>query len=142
MAKINEMAILYSKYCSGSHPVARMITVYIEESSSGTGLNAAKPIKAFHKSIEDRAAAAKRFIEELDFKCEVVLDTMKNEAVNNYEVILERILIVQHGAIVHEGGKGPLVYYDIDGVLAWLAERDTREKVEAVQETEEKECKS
>jgi len=146
MAKLGEMAILYNNYCSGSHPMARMLTIYIEESSDGKGINQGKdkPIKDFHKTIEDRAYAANKFVEECNFKCEVVLDEMTNNALKIYEAHPERICIVQHGAVVHIGGKeGSLVYYDIDSVIEWLKERDVRPKEPAPeQEGEEAACKS
>jgi len=128
MAKLGEMATLYNNYCSGNQPVAKMLTIYIEESSDGKGINKEKPIKDFHKTIEDRAYAAKRFIEECNFKCEVVLDVISNDALKRYDAHPERICIVQHERIVHIGGKGPLIYYDIDDIIAWCAERDTRVK--------------
>ena len=31
MAKLGEMAVLYNNYCSGRQPVAKMLTIYIEE---------------------------------------------------------------------------------------------------------------
>jgi hypothetical protein len=34
----------------------------------------------------------------------------------------------QRGRIVHAGGAGPFVYYDIEGVIEWMKERDHREK--------------
>lgn len=71
---------------------------------------------------------------------------MNNNALKNYDAHPERICIVQHGRVVHIGGKGPLIYYDIDNVIAWCAERDTRTPVEKTpveeQEEEEAACKS
>lgn len=112
--------------------------------SDGKGINKEKPIKDFHKTIEDRAYAAKRFIEECNFKCEVVLDVMSNDALRKYDAHPERIVIVQHERIVHLGGKGPLIFYDIDDIIAWCAARDTRVKLPPSMEQEEEEatCKS
>lgn len=114
--------------------------------SDGKGINKEKPIKDFHKTIEDRAYAAKRFIEECNFKSEVVLDVMSNHALKQYDAHPERICIVQHGRIVHMGGKGPLIFYDIDDVIAWCAAKDTRVKDHSSpaveQEEEEAACKS
>jgi len=147
MAKMSNMVMLYNNYCSGSHPMARMLTIYIEESSDGKGINEGKekPIKDFHKTIEDRAFAANKFVNDLDFKCEVVLDDIDNNALKSYDAHPERICIIQHGAVVHIGGKpGSLVYYDIDDIIAWLAARDTRPKVAdgKEQEGEEVACKT
>eukprot|EP01034_Spumella_vulgaris_P022839 gene22839-29013_t len=106
-----------------------MLTIYIEEASDGKGvLNSSKPIGDFHRSLADRVSAANRFVDEKDFKCEVVCDTMKNEVQERYNSHPERICIIQHGRIVHAGGAGPFVLYDIEGVIEWLKERDHREK--------------
>ena len=64
--------------------------------------------------------AANRFIAEVKFKGEVICDSMKNEALDRYNAHPERICIVQNGLLVHTGGKGPLVFYDIEGVIDWL----------------------
>eukprot|EP01032_Pedospumella_encystans_P020847 gene20847-23674_t len=113
------MALIQEKYCSGTKPLAKFLTVYIEESSTGKGLQV-KPIADYHKSIEDRLEAANRFVKEQNFQGEVVCDTMRNEAMTRYNAHPERICIVLDGVLVHTGGKGPLVFYDIDGVIDWL----------------------
>ena len=64
--------------------------------------------------------AANRFVKEVKFPGEVICDSMKNEALDRYNAHPERICIVQNGLLVHTGGKGPLVFYDIDGVIDWL----------------------
>jgi len=83
-------------------------------------MNAYKPIADYHKSMADRLAAANKFVREVGFKTEVVCDTMRNEAMTRFNAHPERICIVQDGLLVHVGGKGPLVYYDIEGVIDWL----------------------
>jgi hypothetical protein len=115
MAKLSEMSYLYKTFCSGPNPLAKFLTIYIEESSTGKGINAAKPIGDHHKTIEDRLYAANRFVKELNFPGEVVCDTMSNEILKRYDAHPERICIIQQGRLVHIGGKGPLVFYDIDG---------------------------
>ncbi len=59
-------------------------------------------------------------MKEQNFQGEVVCDTMSNEAMTRYNAHPERICIVLDGVLVHTGGKGPLVFYDIDGVIDWL----------------------
>lgn len=59
-------------------------------------------------------------MKEQNFQGEVVCDTMRNEAMTRYNAHPERICIVLDGVLVHTGGKGPLVFYDIDGVIDWL----------------------
>lgn len=113
------MALIQEKYCSGAKPLAKFLTVYIEESSTGKGLQV-KPIADYHKSMEDRLEAANRFVKEQNFQGEVVCDTMRNEAMIRYNAHPERICIVLDGVLVHTGGSGPLVFYDIDGVIDWL----------------------
>jgi hypothetical protein len=73
-----------------------------------------------NKTIEDRLNAANRFVKEVPFHGEVVCDSMANEVLTRYNAHPERICIVQNGTLVHVGGKGPLVFYDIEGVIAWL----------------------
>ncbi len=70
--------------------------------------------------MEDRLHAANRFVTEVQFKGEVVCDTMRNEVLTRYNAHPERICIVQNGLLVHVGGAGPLVFYDIEGVIDWL----------------------
>jgi hypothetical protein len=45
---------------------------------------------------------------------------MFNDVLLRYNSHPERICIINNGIVVHEGGKGPLVFYDIEGVIAWL----------------------
>lgn len=133
-----------------------MLLFTTHTASSGQGMNAYKPISDYHKSMEDRLAAANKFVKEVDFKTEVVCDTMRNEAMTRFNAHPERICIVQNGLLVHVGGSGPLVYYDIEGVIDWLDATfglekgwtpvtapsvDHEEVAEAAQE-EEEECQA
>lgn len=70
--------------------------------------------------MDDRLNAANRFVKEVPFPGEVLCDSMANEVLKRYNAHPERICIVQNGILVHVGGKGPLVYYDIEGVIVWL----------------------
>ncbi len=109
-------------------------------------LNSSKPIAHFHRSAADRVAAANLFVKEVNFFGEVVCDTMANDVFERYDSHPERICIIVNGRVVHEGGKGPMVYYDIESVITWLKERDVRAEApsslssEKDQETEEAEC--
>lgn len=124
MEKLDEIHEIYRDYCSGSQPLARFLMIYIEESSDGKGsLNSAKPISDFHYNLSDRLAAANRFVEETGWTAgEVVCDTMKNEALYYYDAHPERIIIIQDGIVVHDGGKGPvaMVHYDLEGIFSLL----------------------
>ena len=126
MAKLGAMASLYTKYCSGKDKVAHFVTIYIQESNQATSLGGlmdnAKPIASYHRTIDDRAAAANKMVADLNFPGDVVCDCMENDVMDKYTAHPERILIVLNGRIVHIGGKGPLVYYDIDDIGKWLGE--------------------
>jgi hypothetical protein len=115
---------------------------YVASASDGCGLNSAKPIKNHHKTISDRVAAANCMIKDLNFVGEVICDSMANEVLSHYHAHPERILIIQDGRIVHIGGAGPLVFYDIDDVMKWLSVRDFRPKVsgDVAENSTEPEC--
>lgn len=135
MAKLDEMHKIYDMYCSGSNAIARLVTIYIEESCAGKGLNSAKPIGDHHRTIEDRITAANRFVKETGWYAgEVVIDTMANEILDRYDAHPERVVIILKGRVVHDGGNGPvlMVHYDIDDVLKWLKKCDARAPADGV----------
>lgn len=68
-------------------------------------------------------AAANRFVNEMKFEGEVLCDSMANDVLLRYNSHPERICICLNGNLVHIGGKGPLVFYDIEGVISWLDNR-------------------
>jgi hypothetical protein len=104
-----------------------ILSVFPFTASSGDGpLTNSKPIAHFHRSMADRIAAAKRFIEDCQFCGEVVCDTMANEVVHRYDAHPERILVIEKGMVVHKGGKGPIIFYDIEDIIEWLRQRDHR----------------
>jgi hypothetical protein len=79
-------------------------------------------------------------IKELAFPGEVLCDTMSNEVMNRYDAHPERLCIVQDGVVVHYGGNPyKLVRSDIDSIIGWLAERDTRKAVDENASKEEPE---
>jgi hypothetical protein len=124
MNELNSIHEIYHRYCSASSqapPFARMLTIYIQESSDGSAaFNTTKPVKGFHKTIHDRVNAATKFIKETEWTAgEIVCDSMTNEALERYEAHPERLLIVQNGRIVHDGGKGPIIMlrYDPQGKI-------------------------
>jgi len=138
LAKLSEMAKIHKDYCSGPNPLARLLTIYIQEASDGKGtLNATKPVKNFHRSMADRITAANRFIEECKFSSEVICDSMADQVLERYESHPERIVIVEKGLIVHEGGPMGVVRYDLDSVAEWLRTRDTRAKDTSLMQEDE-----
>jgi hypothetical protein len=103
-------------------------------------LNSDKPIAGHHKTLSDRVTAANRLIKELAFPGEVLCDTMSNEVMNRYDAHPERLCIVQDGVVVHYGGNPyKLVRSDIESIIGWLAERDTRNAVDENASKEEPE---
>ncbi len=87
-------------------------------------------------------------IKEKNFLGEVVVDTMDNEVLDRYDCHPERICIIHDGRIVHDGGNNKFAAYDIEDVIRWLYQRDTREKkqtavvpeTDALDAGEEQEC--
>lgn len=123
MLKLGDMDII-NNMCSEKDPVARFLTIYQQESSNGYHINSFKPVRSFHKTISDRIAAAKKFITELDFRGEVVCDSIANEVMNRYESYPERILILHQGIVAHISKPDPYgKAADIQGVMSWLRER-------------------
>lgn len=59
----------------------------------------------------------------MKFEGEVLCDSMANDVLLRYNSHPERICICLNGNLVHIGGKGPLVFYDIEGVISWLDNR-------------------
>ncbi len=70
------------------------IYIYAYIASDGCGLNKHKPVGSYHKSIDDRIAAASRMISEKAFPGEVICDCIENEALLRYDAHPERIFII------------------------------------------------
>lgn len=75
-----------------------------------------------HRSLDERIKAAKAFVKDHNFPCELVCDAIDNPVYNYYDCWPERLYIIQDGVIVYKGGKGPFDY-KLAEVKAWLAER-------------------
>jgi hypothetical protein len=143
MAKMSQMQLILAKFCHGDKPVARLLTIYIEEGTppppnkydiikplilgcvavSGGGLNSEKRIASHHSKLSDRLAAATKFKDEVSFEGELVCESMTNASMSLYRSHPERICVLIDGVCVHLGGRGDPLYYDIDGVIDWLAQR-------------------
>ncbi len=112
--------------------------------NGGKIVNSGKPILSHHRSLSERVAAANRFVKECDFQGEVVCDSMANEVMERFDAHPERLLIIEKGVVVHKGGKGPLLFYDIEGIIDWMRQRDHRSPSEIPalpgEETEEGGC--
>ncbi|ESP05162.1 hypothetical protein LOTGIDRAFT_227840 [Lottia gigantea] len=71
-----------------------------------------------HTKLNDRVLAAKSLL-KAGVSSAVVLDSMKNEANNQYGGLFERLYIVLDGVIVYQGERGPNGYR-IEEVEDWL----------------------
>ncbi len=68
---------------------------------------------------------------------------MANDMIHRFDAHPERLLIIEKGLVVHKGGKGPLLFYDIDDVIEWMRKRDNRSPSDIpsmIVEEEEGEC--
>ena len=71
-----------------------------------------------HSCLEERLEAANRLM-TLDPHCDVVVDTMADEANKAYAALPDRMYIILDGIVVFEGKRGPEGYAVKDGE-AWL----------------------
>lgn len=93
--------------------------------------------------MTERVTAANRFVQDCNFQGEVVCDSMANEIVDRFDAHPERILIIDKGVVVHKGGKGPLIFYDIEDVIEWLHKHDHRpSSAVPAKQTAESQCSS
>lgn len=124
------MTDIYDNYCSGASAVASMLTIYIEEAHASDrwffpnapDVKTGDAIIATHHSIEDRLAAAKKFVAKKTFKCELVVDSMDGDIVDRYEAWPERLYIIVDGVVVYKGGIGPFDYR-LPEVKEWLSSK-------------------
>ena len=52
-------------------------------------------------------------------------DTMSDDVLHKYDAYPERIVVIQNGIVLHDGGEMDIygMQFDISGVLSWLRER-------------------
>jgi hypothetical protein len=84
-----------------------------------------KPVASFHESLQDRIAAANCFVEGVSFNGEVVVDSMDDIVMDSYDAYPERIVVIQRGVVIRDGGEPDIfgMQFDILGVLKWLKQR-------------------
>ncbi len=75
-----------------------------------------------HKTIEERLAAANKFVSETGFLMEMVCDTMEGNVTDRYRGWPERLYVIVDGVIVYQGGPGPFGY-KLPEVKQFLADR-------------------
>ena len=93
--------------------------MYIEEAHASDGWKFKNNYDInSHVTTEDRRKAALQ-LKDLDPHCEVVMDTMTDEANKEYGGLYERLYIVLDGVIVYEGNRGPMGYH-VEEVYDWL----------------------
>ena len=75
------------------------------------------------KTLEQRVAIAKDFVERQKYPLPFGIDEMNDAADRAYSAWPERLYIIdEHGRIAYAGGIGPF-NYDPEEVRAWLAKR-------------------
>lgn len=123
------MVDIYNSYCTGDGAVARMLSIYIEEAHAkdewwlpdSPEADSRRAINV-HTCIDERRAAATRFLEDNAFPIKLVCDSMAGDVVNRYRAWPERLYIIQDGIVVYAGGPGPFGY-NLPEVKQWLADR-------------------
>jgi hypothetical protein len=118
------MHSILDKYCQ-TNQVAQLLTVYIEEAHAidewdlpdSKGSHSVRIHQ--HRSINDRLKAASNFISDMEFRGEVVCDSIDNQALTYYDAYPERLYIVVDEIIVYKGGYGPNDYV-LDEIITWL----------------------
>ena len=126
----NRVAIvdMFNKYGTGDNKVANFLTIYIEEAhakddwSLPPGVNPGGEHITMHKTIGDRLAASRKFVDDFLYPVEMVCDNMMCEAMDRYEASPERLYVIERGIVVYKGGQGPF-HYKPDEVRAWLVQR-------------------
>jgi type I thyroxine 5'-deiodinase len=75
------------------------------------------------KTLEQRVAIAKDFVQRQKYPLPFGIDDMNNAADLAYSAWPERLYIIdEHGHVAYAGGMGPF-NYNPDEVRAWLAKR-------------------
>lgn len=106
--------------------MADFLLVYIDEAHPSDGW-VAPPMGSCsfnvrkHRNLEERLGAAQKLIEHFSLppQCQLVADSMDNNANVAYGVSNERVCIVQRRKIAYLGGKGPF-FYNLKDVRQWL----------------------
>ena len=119
---------MFRKYGTGEKKVANFLTVYVEEAHARddwrvpSGANPGGEDIDMHRSLEDRLTAARKFVKDFEYPVEMVVDSMKDQALLRYEASPERLFVIERGVVVYRGGQGPF-FYKPEEVLAWLHTR-------------------
>ncbi len=91
--------------------MADFVIVYVEEAHPTDGW--AIPNNSYtieqHTSISDRILAAK-LLQDEDIPCQLVVDTMTDEAQKSYGALPERLFIILNGTVIYASPPHPLAY--------------------------------
>ena len=85
-----------------------MLTIYIDEAHAKDDWSLPKFLKhpgdsiATHKTINDRLAAARLFIEGTNYPIQLVCDVMDNDVLNRYEGWPERLYVIENSGKLHK----------------------------------------
>lgn len=106
---------------------ASMLTIYIEEAHAVDEWAVPLPRRTgghinFAKNIDDRLQAARDFIRDHNYPCDLVCDDMCADANLLFDAWPERLYIIENGVIVYKGGPGPFEY-EPQEILQWLQRR-------------------
>ena len=107
---------------------ADFLTVYVREAHPTDEWQMKSNVKedvcyAQPKTLEQRVAIAKDFVERQKYPLPFGIDDMNNAADLAYSAWPERLYVIdEHGRIAYAGGMGPF-NYDPQEVRAWLTKR-------------------
>ncbi len=99
------------------------MAVYVSEAHPTDGRVSENNVKAGicflqPKTVDERNAVAKSFIQEMKFKTPLLLDTMDNNTAEKYGALPDRLVVIDKtGAVAYAGAIGPHGF-DSD---VWLA---------------------
>jgi hypothetical protein len=107
---------------------ADFLTVYVREAHPTDEWQMKSNVKedvcyAQPKTLEQRVAIAKDFVERQKYPLPFGIDDMNNAADLEYSAWPERLYVIdEHGRIAYAGGMGPF-NYEPNEVRVWLAKR-------------------
>ena len=97
-------------YITEAHPTDGWMNQYAPPQFAGV---------AYARTLEDRLAAARRFVDKLDLRAPCLVDAMSDQVENAYEARPERLYVVQGGNVLWRCGPGPFEY-DPSGLATFL----------------------
>ena len=110
----------FKKMVDNFRDIADFVIIYTEEAHPKEGF----PIKGnvvvgTHQCLEERFAAAEKLQDICKPNCPILVDSMSNEAMYQYQAFPERLYIINDGELGYVGGIGPY-WYNLDEVREWL----------------------